>query len=106
MSGRGVCYDNACAESFFHPLKGEAIQGTPTPPREELRRAVFEYLSEDSSGNPPRGGRNASSLRARSDRGATPEPSCVPDGVHSTDRRRTPAPQGSFPTGSEPSSKE
>jgi transposase InsO family protein len=51
MSGRGVCYDNACAESFFHPLKGEAIQGTPTPTREELRRAVFKYLEVDYNRN-------------------------------------------------------
>ncbi len=34
-----------------HPLKGEAIQGTSTPTREELRRAVFEYLSEDYNRN-------------------------------------------------------
>jgi transposase InsO family protein len=27
MSGKGNCYDNACAESFFHSLKVEAIHG-------------------------------------------------------------------------------
>lgn len=27
MSARGNCYDNACAESFFHSLKVEAIHG-------------------------------------------------------------------------------
>ena len=27
MSAKGNCYDNACAKSFFHSLKVEAIQG-------------------------------------------------------------------------------
>lgn len=27
MSAKGICYDNACAESFFHSLKVEAIDG-------------------------------------------------------------------------------
>ncbi len=33
MSGKGNCYDNACAESFAT--------------REGLRRAVFEYIKVD-----------------------------------------------------------
>ena len=33
MSGKGNCYDNACAESFAT--------------REGLRRAVFEYIEVD-----------------------------------------------------------
>lgn len=27
MSGKGCCYDNACAESFFHMLKVELVHG-------------------------------------------------------------------------------
>ena len=27
MSAKGNCYDNACAESFFHSLKVECIHG-------------------------------------------------------------------------------
>jgi len=27
MSAKGCCYDNACAESFFHSLKVELIHG-------------------------------------------------------------------------------
>lgn len=27
MSARGCCYNNACAESFFHTLKVECIYG-------------------------------------------------------------------------------
>jgi putative transposase len=27
MSAKGNCYDNACAESFFHSFKVEAIHG-------------------------------------------------------------------------------
>ena len=36
MSAKGNCYDNACAESFFHSLKVEAIHGE--------RQTVFEYI--------------------------------------------------------------
>lgn len=27
MSAKGNCYDNACAESFFHSLKVEVVHG-------------------------------------------------------------------------------
>ncbi|MCB1704017.1 MAG: IS3 family transposase, partial [Halioglobus sp.] len=47
MSGRGNCYDNACAESFFHSLKVEAVHGEPTGTREEMRQTVFEYIEVD-----------------------------------------------------------
>jgi len=47
MSGKGNCYDNACAESFFHTLKVEAIHGNRYRTREELRRVIFEYLEID-----------------------------------------------------------
>lgn len=44
MSAKGDCYDNACAESFFHSLKVEAIQGETLKPREQMRQTVFEYI--------------------------------------------------------------
>ena len=44
MSGKGNCYDNACAESFFHSLKVEAIHGERFATREEMRHTVFEYI--------------------------------------------------------------
>ena len=47
MSARGNCYDNACAESFFHSLKIEALYGEIFETRQELREAVFEYIECD-----------------------------------------------------------
>ena len=47
MSARGNCYDNACAESFFHSLKVEAIHGERFASREEMRQTVFEYIEAD-----------------------------------------------------------
>ena len=47
MSAKGNCYDNACAESFFHTLKVEAIHGEQFSTREEMRIAVFEYIEID-----------------------------------------------------------
>lgn len=47
MSAKGNCYDNACAESFFHSLKVEAIHGEHFATREALREAVFEYIEVD-----------------------------------------------------------
>lgn len=44
MSKRGDCYDNACAESFFHSLKVELTHGERYPTREHARQAVFEYI--------------------------------------------------------------
>ena len=44
MSAKGNCYDNACAESFFHSLKVEAIHGERFDTREAMRQAVFEYI--------------------------------------------------------------
>ena len=51
MSGKGHCYDNACAESFFHSLKVEAIHGERFVTREEMRQAVFEYIEIDYNRN-------------------------------------------------------
>jgi putative transposase len=47
MSGKGNCYDHACAESFFHSLKVEAIHGERFVTREEMRQTVFEYIEVD-----------------------------------------------------------
>jgi putative transposase len=47
MSAKGNCYDNACAESFFHSLKVEAIHGERFSTREEMRQTVFEYIEVD-----------------------------------------------------------
>ena len=47
MSAKGNCYDNACAESFFHSLKVEAIHGERFPTREAMRQTVFEYIEVD-----------------------------------------------------------
>ena len=47
MSAKGCCYDNACAESFFHSLKVEAIHGERFTTREAMRQTVFEYIEID-----------------------------------------------------------
>ena len=47
MSAKGNCYDNACAESFFHSLKVEAIHGEQFKTRDVMRRQVFEYIELD-----------------------------------------------------------
>lgn len=47
MSGKGNCYDNAVAESFFHTLKVELIHGESFATREHMRQAVFEYIEVD-----------------------------------------------------------
>ena len=44
MSKRGDCYDNACAESFFHTLKVELIHGQRFDTRDQARREIFEYI--------------------------------------------------------------
>jgi len=47
MSGKGNCYDNAVAESFFHTLKVEMVHGESFATREIMRRAIFEYIEVD-----------------------------------------------------------
>jgi len=47
MSAKGNCYDNACAESFFHSLKVEAIHGERFDTRGAMCRQVFEYIEVD-----------------------------------------------------------
>ena len=47
MSAKGNCYDNACAESFFHSLKVECIHGESFSSRDQMRETVFEYIETD-----------------------------------------------------------
>ncbi|EPM8444122.1 IS3 family transposase [Citrobacter freundii] len=47
MSAKGCCYDNACAESFFHSLKVECIHGERFTRREIMRTTVFNYIECD-----------------------------------------------------------
>ena len=47
MSAKGNCYDNACAESFFHSLKVECIHGERFMSRAQMRETVFEYIEID-----------------------------------------------------------
>ena len=44
MSGRGNCWDNAVAESFFNMLKRERIRRRKYKTREEARQDVFDYI--------------------------------------------------------------
>ena len=51
MSAKGNCYDNACAESFFHSLKVELIHGERFVTRDAMKEAVFEYIEVDYNRN-------------------------------------------------------
>ena len=51
MSAKGNCYDNACAESFFHTMKVEIIHGEHFASRTEMRQTVFEYIEVDYNRN-------------------------------------------------------
>jgi transposase InsO family protein len=44
MSRKGPCWDNAVAESFFHPLKTALISLEDFDTQEHAQTAVFEYL--------------------------------------------------------------
>ena len=44
MSGKGNCYDNAVAESFFHTLKVEELHSLIFLTRNAARRCIFEYI--------------------------------------------------------------
>jgi putative transposase len=44
MSGKGNCYDNAAAESFFGSLKDECVHRTYYQSHEEAQQSLFEYL--------------------------------------------------------------
>ena len=51
MSAKGNCYDNACAESFFHSMKVELLHGEPLKSRDETKAAIFEYIEVDYNRN-------------------------------------------------------
>ena len=44
MSGKGNCYDNAVAESFFSSLKNEIIYHRDYHTCDEARADIFEYM--------------------------------------------------------------
>lgn len=44
MSGKGDCWDNAVAESFFATLKKELVHRDRYSTRREAKSAVFEYI--------------------------------------------------------------
>jgi transposase InsO family protein len=44
MSGKGDCYDNAVAESFFATLEFELLMKHDWHTRSEARRAIFRYI--------------------------------------------------------------
>ena len=44
MSGKGNCYDNAVAESFFHTLKTELIYCEKYETKEQAKQSIFEYI--------------------------------------------------------------
>ena len=44
MSRKGNCWDNAVAESFFHTLKVELIQGKIYDTRQEAKTDIFDYI--------------------------------------------------------------
>lgn len=44
MSGKGNCYDNAQAESFFSRFKAELVEGGIFSSVEEARSEVFSYI--------------------------------------------------------------
>ena len=44
LSGKGDCYDNAVAESFFSTLEFELLIQNDWATREDARRAIFRYI--------------------------------------------------------------
>jgi transposase InsO family protein len=44
MSGKGNCWDNAVAESFFKTLKSEMVYQQGFQSREIAKQAIFEYV--------------------------------------------------------------
>jgi len=44
MSGKGNCYDNAVAESFFHTLKTELIYWNSYKTRKEAKSSIFSFI--------------------------------------------------------------
>jgi putative transposase len=44
MSGKGNCYDNAVAESFFHTLKTELVYWEKYRTRREAKSSIFNFI--------------------------------------------------------------
>lgn len=44
MSGKGNCYDNAQAESFFSRFKAELVEGGVFENIEQARSEIFSYI--------------------------------------------------------------
>ena len=44
MSGKGNCWDNACAESFWATLKTELVHHEQYATRDQARQSIFEYI--------------------------------------------------------------
>jgi len=44
MSGKGNCWDNACAESFWATLKTELVHHEQDTTREQAKQSIFEYI--------------------------------------------------------------
>jgi len=44
MSRKGNCWDNACAESFFHSLKTEEVYFHKYRTRDESKKSLFRYI--------------------------------------------------------------
>ena len=44
MSGKGDCYDNAVAESFFSTLEFELLMHSDWDTRDDARHAIFRYI--------------------------------------------------------------
>ena len=44
MRGKGDCWDNACAESFWSTLKTELVNHQQYATREQARQSIFEYI--------------------------------------------------------------
>jgi len=44
MSGKGDCYDNAVAESFFGTLKSEHLDGFRFRTRQEAKLEIFNFI--------------------------------------------------------------
>jgi transposase InsO family protein len=44
MSGKGDCWDNAVAESFWATLKGELVNHQRYATREQAKASIFEYI--------------------------------------------------------------
>ena len=45
MSGKGKCYDNSMAETFFKSIKAELIWRNRWETRRQAEGAIFNYIS-------------------------------------------------------------